>query len=529
MTRSLLSAFASLALAPALWESPVVPIPVPVLVEAHGTMLTPLPRQPESVYWYQVGCMIGCECSGGGKEDYPSPESVRCTDPAPPTNTDRDALTYNAYGSSPRGDWNRYMPWRAPGTSRPIDSCGIASGFKPDAAVQYPHQFSEASGIRQGQRGTDLPPGPITQWEAGSIVDLSFYLVVNHGGGYQYRVCPKQNKDEDDTDTVDEACFERNPLVFADDHHTVFHGDRTIEIPATDVTDGVVPEGYAWRMIPLPACNCDSGSYCARQGFTDRDFDVSYDPDDAMSPYGSCPTGLQFVPPHIADGSWPEGYGYYVATLLAGKQDGGKAGFAGNTESPCAGHTDPNPCAADAANGCRWYPEKRVCYESRTAGGGAGGSPKEAPGVCADHTDEAACLAGSQNGGPCTWYDSPSKTVCYSAGDVGKSGTAKDDAAAGDRTDGEWHITDRVYAPTDPGGYVLQWRWDNEQTPQIWTTCADIEVIPEGQVPIQPKPTATETATGGDASGAGASVPPLYRSFVVSSALFFLFAACIHP
>merc|ERR1712207_140806 len=59
-----------------------------------------------------------------------------------------------------------------------------------------------------------------------------------------------------------------------------------------------------------------------------------------------------------------------------------------------------------------------------------------------------------------------------------------------DRTDGEWHITDRVYAPTDPGEYILQWRWDNEQTPQIWTTCADIEVVPEGQ-PIKPPPTET--------------------------------------
>jgi len=27
------------------------------------------------------------------------------------------------------------------------------------------------------------------------------------------------------------------------------------------------------------------------------------------------------------------------------------------------------------------------------------------------------------------------------------------------------------------GSYVLQWRWDNEQTPQVWTTCADIEVV----------------------------------------------------
>ena len=44
--------------------------------------------------------------------------------------------------------------------------------------------------------------------------------------------------------------------------------------------------------------------------------------------------------------------------------------------------------------------------------------------------------------------------------------------------DPEWVIVDEVIAPRRPGKYVLQWRWDNEQTPQVWTTCADVEVLP---------------------------------------------------
>ena len=51
----------------------------------HGTMLAPKPRQPESVYWYQVGCMAGCKCSGGGKETYPTKESLNCENPTAPT------------------------------------------------------------------------------------------------------------------------------------------------------------------------------------------------------------------------------------------------------------------------------------------------------------------------------------------------------------------------------------------------------------------------------------------------------------
>merc|ERR1719253_1215399 len=104
----------------------------------HGTMMLPVPRQPESLYWYQVGCMIGCTCSGGGKETYPSLASANCTTPATPTLTKASELTWNANGASPMGEWNKYMPWRAPGTSKPLDSCGIASGFDPKASVQYP-------------------------------------------------------------------------------------------------------------------------------------------------------------------------------------------------------------------------------------------------------------------------------------------------------------------------------------------------------------------------------------------------------
>merc|ERR1712232_88936 len=39
-------------------------------------------------------------------------------------------------------------------------------------------------------------------------------------------------------------------------------------------------------------------------------------------------------------------------------------------------------------------------------------------------------------------------------------------------------IVDRVSIPADltPGEYVLGWRWDCEQTPQVWAGCGDITV-----------------------------------------------------
>ena len=39
-------------------------------------------------------------------------------------------------------------------------------------------------------------------------------------------------------------------------------------------------------------------------------------------------------------------------------------------------------------------------------------------------------------------------------------------------------ISDHVLLPKDlaPGAYVLGWRWDCEETAQIWQNCADVEI-----------------------------------------------------
>jgi hypothetical protein len=39
-----------------------------------------------------------------------------------------------------------------------------------------------------------------------------------------------------------------------------------------------------------------------------------------------------------------------------------------------------------------------------------------------------------------------------------------------------FNIIDKVQIPKDlaPGDYVLSFRWDCEQTPQIWANCADV-------------------------------------------------------
>jgi len=487
--------------------------------DGHGVMMEPEPRQPEAMFWYQVGCAIGCTCTGGGKESYPSLASMNCTKPGVPTLTKASELTWNADNKSPKGEWNKYMPWRAPGTAKPLDSCGIASGFAPDAAVQFPHSFAkgyDGKQIMQGMKGTDLPAGKVTVWKADSVVKATYRLLVNHGGGYQYRVCPK-------TESPTESCFHANPLAFANGKTTVVYSTgKKISLNAVDVIKGVHPAGHAWRRLPIPACNCDFGTSCHNDTKSSSksqisSFNEAYKALSSNKAHGHCTFGLQFQAQHITDGSWPDGYGYYVSKLgtetakPASKPAAKPASKTPTKTITCGDYKNKTTCDSSGKGACTWNAgSKNIC--SMTA------SKSVAKSTCGSHKDKAACDKAT-----CTWYDSASKSVCYgtpgttvkgktSAGAcmdlknqtacaaadaksackwhapkkvcyaekdtmanttkvTGFSGTGTTDAAVY-----QWWVEDELKAPSKLGDYILQWRWDNEQTPQVWTTCADITV-----------------------------------------------------
>merc|ERR1711865_1171548 len=52
-----------------------------------------------------------------------------------------------------------------------------------------------------------------------------------------------------------------------------------------------------------------------------------------------------------------------------------------------------------------------------------------------------------------------------------------------------WNIIDEYAIPADlpSGDYALSWRWDCEESPQIWANCADI-TITGGGPPSPPTP-----------------------------------------
>ena len=99
-----------------------------------------------------------------------------------------------------------------------------------------------------GMKGTDLPPMPTgTVWKIGGDAIVSWNVRNNHGGGYQYRLCPA-------SEPLTEACFQKMPLEFHQDKQAiVFPNGSTFPIAGTFVADGTLPAGSTWARLPIPS------------------------------------------------------------------------------------------------------------------------------------------------------------------------------------------------------------------------------------------------------------------------------------
>lgn len=146
-------------------------------------------------------------------------------------------------------DSYRYNPWRAPGAAPVVDSCGQAGGtlwkYRGGGADAV---FTNTSIAKMGQHGSKvLPYAPSgTKWMAGSSVEVGWAIRYNHGGGYQYRLCPKGEE-------LTEECFQRTPLAFARDKQALLWNNGTrLAIRGVFVDQGTTPPGSTWAMNPVP-------------------------------------------------------------------------------------------------------------------------------------------------------------------------------------------------------------------------------------------------------------------------------------
>lgn len=285
------------------------------------------------------------------------------------------------------GNWSAYSPWRAPGSTPPLDPCGVAGGAWTNMSMRA-GGFGPQTGHPQGFRGSELAPIPKAQrqvWKAGGLANVSWTSVANHAGGYIWSLCP--------ADKVTEECFEANTLQYDDTdgaHSTLrymylsgngtFSPNHTeVVIPATRVTEGVYPKGSTWTKNPIPAGTW--GSVAAKPQW----------PNSGVWQGNQQPP--QFEPPPGCD---EHCWGY----------------------QPCnVGFTHPS-----------FYGWNNTKQLPTCASDTKGGVPTNGQGCC--------------------------HTTAYLA------------------------IIDRVKVPAvPPGEYVVRWRWDCEQSPQIWSGCGDVTIV----------------------------------------------------
>merc|ERR1719393_942597 len=104
--------------------------------------------------------------------------------------------------------------------------------------------------------GSKLPPIPLanrTRWVAGTWVEVAWGPRYNHGGGYQYRLCPT-------SEPLTEECFMKTPLEFVRTGQQLRWNNGTrLSIPGTWVDVGTNPPGSTWAKNPIPRIDFGSG------------------------------------------------------------------------------------------------------------------------------------------------------------------------------------------------------------------------------------------------------------------------------
>eukprot|EP01051_Picozoa_sp_SAG22_P004954 SAG22_NODE_281_length_13064_cov_13.367605_7_plen_378_part_00 len=248
--------------------------------------------------WFQQGCSPGCAtCTGAnGHTSVPL-----CDTFMPPTNNATATRTEDP--TNPASF--HYTPWRSPGHAPTADACGLAGGTAPEHQGSGEAVFTPNGVAKQGDKGSEvLKQGPPAEtWVRGTSVEVAWGIRFNHGGGYQYRLCPA-------SEPLTEACFMRAPLEFVRTKQQLrWNNGTSLSIPGTWVDTGTNPPGSTWARNPIPRIDFGDGGGSITSG--------------SCRGKGRGPWCLNFEPP-CAD-SWAQ----------VGKTDGGAT--PGEEQGECSG------------------------------------------------------------------------------------------------------------------------------------------------------------------------------------------------
>jgi len=202
----------------------------------------------QACYWYSQGCFIGCPTcdhkSGRQQVDLCGlGKKATINDPKYRT-VNRNATAGSEY------DIYKHNPWRAPGSAPVANACGLAGGTPWGAAASEWGTYVNTSFAHHGSFGSkQLREGSGSSgstWTLGGEAEVVWQIHANHGGGYQYRLCPIN-------EPLTEECFQKYPLDFVQEKQAVvFTNGTRIPIQGTFVNEGTLPAGSTWAMNPIP-------------------------------------------------------------------------------------------------------------------------------------------------------------------------------------------------------------------------------------------------------------------------------------
>lgn len=196
-----------------------------------------------------MGCTLGCsECDGGSKGGSNPNRHDRCgngTGKATINDPMYRTVNRQAVAGSDE-DWTKFNPWRAPGSAPIFDPCGRAGG----AAGPTPGhgEFTNTTYAKFGDLGSHVLPKMFSGavWPAGSVQTAMWTARTNHGGGFQYRLCPLKS-------ALTEECFHQTPVPFAGDSSIMLSNGTKIKVKSNFVSEGTLPAGSTWQTLPMPS------------------------------------------------------------------------------------------------------------------------------------------------------------------------------------------------------------------------------------------------------------------------------------
>ena len=124
----------------------------------------------------------------------------------------------------------------------------MAGGSPQWVATQL--SFIDTPHAKQGDLGSKvLPKAPTgVVWKTGSKVEAKWSIRANHGGGYQYRLCPA-------SEPLTEECMQKTPVPFAHELELEWSDGSRMAIEGKYLNSPGMGDGPAyseWAMNPLP-------------------------------------------------------------------------------------------------------------------------------------------------------------------------------------------------------------------------------------------------------------------------------------